>query len=279
MSEQSFNQSQEDEISLKDIIDFLVESWKTIATVGVLGLLSSVAFIFITPSQYEATAQIKMAQIDAGNNTNPLGTNLEDPNTLIARLKFPTAFSDKEVQACNLQKSKSPTEALANSVVKLTAVKNVTSLVELKIRGESKEQALVCAQAIFEQIKDSQKAIMKPYIDEAKTLLLMYQVRLNNAQALIARADKSGAALSAAYLSNRDELKFLSDETIRLNAIITAGDNRHAKLVSPIYASDKPVFPKKTVSLVLGLLVGVFLGLLYVLASKAWRYYNSNISR
>lgn len=279
MSEQSFNQSQEDEISLKDIIDFLVESWKTIATVGVLGLLSSVAFILITPSQYEATAQIKMAQIDAGNNTNPLGTNLEDPSTLISRLKVPTAFSDKEVQSCNLGKSKYPTEALANSVVKLTAVKGVTSLVELKIRGESKEEALVCAQAIFEQIKDSQKAIMKPYIDGAKALLLMYQVRLNNAQALIARADKSGAALSAAYLSNRDELKFLSDEIIRLNAIITAGDARHAKLVSPIYASDKAVFPKKTMSLVLGLLVGLFLGLLYVLASKAWRNYNLNISR
>ena len=35
MSEQSFNQSLEDEISLKDIIDFLVESWKVIALSGI----------------------------------------------------------------------------------------------------------------------------------------------------------------------------------------------------------------------------------------------------
>jgi LPS O-antigen subunit length determinant protein (WzzB/FepE family) len=276
MSEQSFNQSQGDEISLKDIIDFLIESWKTIAGIGVLGLLGAIAFIFVTPSQYEATAQIKMAQIDLGNTANPLGTSLEDPNTLISRMKLPTAFSEKEVHACKLEKSKFPTEALVNSVVRLTAVKGAASLVELKIRGESKEEALSCAQAIFENIKDSQHDIMKPYIEEAKTLLLKYQVRLNDVQSVIARADKSGQALSAAYFANRDELKFLSDETIRLNAIVTAGDMRHTKLVSPIYASDKPVFPKKTLSVVLGLLGGLFLGLLYVLARKAWLNYKSS---
>jgi capsular polysaccharide biosynthesis protein len=278
MSEQSFNPIQDDEISLKEIIDFLIESWKTIVGVGVLGLLSAVTFIFVIPSQYEATAQIRMAQIDLRNTTNPLGVNLEDPNTLISRMKLPTAFSEKEVQACKLEKSKFPTEALANNVVKLTAVKGVASLVELKVRGESKEEALACAQAIFQNIKDSQHYIMKPYIEEAKTLLLKYQVRLNDAQRVIASADKSGQALSAAYLANRDELKFLSDETIRLNAIIAAGDTRHTKLVSPIYASDESVFPKMTVSLVLGLLAGLFLGLLYVLARKAWRNYNLNTS-
>jgi LPS O-antigen subunit length determinant protein (WzzB/FepE family) len=279
MSEQSFNFVQDDEISLKEIIDFLIESWKTIAAVGVLGLLSAVAYLFVTTSQYEATAQIRMAQIDLGNTTNPLGMNLEDPNTLIARLKLPTAFSEKEVHACKLEKSKFPTEALANSVVKLTPVKGVASLVELKIRGESKEGALTCAQAIFENIKDSQYDIMKPYIEEAKTLFLKYQLRLNDTQSVIARADKSGQALSAAYLANRDELKFLSDEAIRLNAIIAAGETRHTKLVSPIYAFDKPVFPRKTMSLILGLLAGLFLGLLYVLVRKAWRNYNLNITR
>ncbi len=280
MSDQSFNAIQDDEISLKEIIDFLIESWKTIAGVGVLGLLGAVAFILVTPSQYEAAAQIQMAQVSiSNNNSNPIGANVEDPNTLIARMKLPTAFSEKEVQACKLEKSKFPTEQLASSVVKLSAIKGVASLMELKIRGESKQAALTCAQAIFENIKDSQHDILKPYIKEAKTLLLKYQVRLNDTQSVIDRADKSGQVLSAAYLSNRDELKFLSEEVIRLNAIIVSSEMRYTRLVSPIYASDKPVSPKKTLSLVLGLLAGVFLGLLYVLVRKAWRNYNLNISR
>lgn len=277
MSQQSFNSIQDDEISLKEIIDFLLESWKTIAAVGVLGLLSAIAFIFMTPSRYEATAQIRMAQIISGNTSNPLGADVEDPNTLIARMKLPTAFSEKEVQACRLEKSKFPTEALANGFVKLTTVKGAASLVELKIRSESKEEALACAQAIFENIKDSQHDIMKPYIEEAETLLLKYHRRLNDAQGIIARADKSGQALSAAYLATRDELKFLSDETIRLNAIIASGDTRYAKLVSPIYASDKAVSSNKTKTLIIGFLVGLFFGLLYGLASKAWRNYKLNL--
>ena len=185
-------------------------------------------------------------------------------------MKLPTVFSEKEVQACKLEKSIVSTEQLANSIVKLTAIKGVTSLVELKVRGESKEGVIACAQSIFENIKDSQYDIMKPYIEEAKTLLLKYQVRLNDVQSVIARADKTGQALSIAYLFDRDELKFLLDEVTRLNAIIVAGDVRNTKLVLPIYASDKPVFPEKASSLVFGLLAGLFLGLLYVLARKAW---------
>jgi Chain length determinant protein len=145
MSEQSFNQSFEDEISLKDIIDFLVEFWKAILVTGFLGVLVSAAYLIVTPNQYQATAQIQMAQISASNNnTKPLGVNIEEPNLLMARLA--------------------------------------------------------------------------------------------NSQSLVSRADKSGSALSAAYLAKRDEVKFLTEEILRLNTFITSADTRQAKLVSPIYA-------------------------------------------
>jgi capsular polysaccharide biosynthesis protein len=279
MSEQSFNQPSEDEISLKDIIDFLVESWKTIIGVGLLGLLGSVGFLVVTPNQYEATAQIQMAQISANNNnnnnTNHLGVNVEEPNLLMARLRLPTAYSDDEIKACGLEGQKMPAESLV-SMSKFSTVKGVSSIIELKIRMESKDQAVICAQALFENIRESQSQIIKPYLEEAKVLLTNYQDRLKEAQQLVTRADKSSAALSAAYLSNRDEVKFLTDESIRLNTFITAGDARQAKLVSPIYASEAPVFPKKKISLIIGLLAGLFLGLMLVMMRKVWNNYRAN---
>ena len=276
MSEQSFNQPSEDEISLKDVIDFLVESWKTIIGVGLLGLLGSVGFLAITPNQYEATAQIQMAQISANNNnTNPLGVNVEEPNLLIVRLKLPTTYSAAEIKACGLEDQKMPAESLV-SMSKFSAVKGVGSIIELKIRMESKDQAVICAQALFENIRKSQSQIIKPYIDEAKVLLTKYQARLKEAQGLVTRADKSGAALSAAYLANRDEVKFLTDESIRLNTFVTAGDARQTKLVSPIYVSEAPVFPKKKISLIVGLLAGLFLGLMLVMIRKVWNNYRAN---
>ncbi len=277
MSEQSFNQPLEDEISLKDIIDFLMESWKTILGLGLLGLLGSAGFLAVTPNQYEATAQIQMAQISANNNnnTNPLGVNVEEPNLLILRLKLPTTYSAAEIKACGLEGQKMSAESIV-AMSNFSAIKGVGSIVELKIRMESRDQAVVCAQALFENIRESQNQIIKPYIEEAKVLLTKYQVRLKGAQELITRADKSGAAISAAYLANRDEVKFLTDESIRLNTFVTAGDARQAKLVSPIYASEAAVLPKKKITLMAGLLAGLFLGLLLVMVRKVWNNYKIN---
>lgn len=274
MSDQSFQPIADDEISIKDIVDFLVESWKAIIATGILGVAAALTFVMVTPSQYEATAQIQMAQISISNNTNPLGSNVELPSLLIARHQVPSTYTEDEIKACGLGGKKMPQEALSK-LAKFTPVKGVDSIVELKIRLESKEGALACAQALFENVKESQSLIIKPYIEEAKSLLAKYQVRLQETQALVAKADKSGSALSAAYLANRDEVKFLTDESIRLNALITSGDARQTKLVAPVYVSDLPVFPKKSISLVLGLFAGLLTGLLLVLLRKAWNSYKA----
>lgn len=278
MSEQSFQPIADDEISIKDMIDFLAESWKAIIATGILGVAAALVFVMVTPSQYEATAQIQMAQISiSNNNTNPLGTNIELPSLLIARHQIPSAYSDNEINACGLEGKKMPQEVLSK-LAKFTVVKGVDSIVELKVRRGSKEGALACAQALFENVKESQSLIIKPYIEEAKSLLAKYQVRIQETQSIVAKADKSGSALSAAYLANRDEVKFLTDESIRLNALITSGDSRQTKLVVPIYVSDLPVSPKKRVSLVVGLLAGLFAGLLLVLLRKAWNNYKPSIN-
>ncbi len=276
MSEQSFNKPLEDEISLEDIIDFLMESWKVILGIGLLGLLGSVGFLAVTPNQYEAIAQIQMAQISANNNnTNPMGVNVEEPNLLLMRLKVPTTFSDEDMNACGLKGQKKPAESIV-AMTNFSAVKGVGSIVELKIQMESREGAIICAQALFESIRESQNQILKPYIEEAKVLLAKYQDRLKDTQSLVSRADKSGAALSAAYLANRDEVKFLTDESIRLNTFITAGDARQTKLVSPIYASEAPVYPKKKNFLIVGFLAGLFIGVLLAMIRKIWNNFRSN---
>ena len=273
MSDQNLNPIIEDEISLKDIVDFIVESWKTIVLTGLLGLVGSIIYLWVTPNQYQATAQLQMAQINSSSNiTNPLGINIENPSLLLVRLKLPSTYSALEIKACGLESSTAPSEALT-AIAKFSAVKGVESMIELKINRDSKEDAITCAKSLFENIKASQNQLVKPYIEDAKTLLLRYQDRLNNSQSLVSRADKSGAVLSAAYLASRDEIKFLSEEILRLNTFITSADSRQAKLVSPIYASDTPVTPKKRIALIAGLFTGLFLGLLLMLGKRGYKAY------
>ena len=258
----------EDEMSLKDIINFFFETWKTILTFGVLGLVTSVVFLSLASNQYEITAQIQMAQINSSNS-------VEDPNLLLTRMKLPSSYSAENFKACGLGNSKSPAEDLA-SLAKFSAVKGVSTIVELKIQIESKDEGVACAKSLVENIRSSQNNIIEPYIEQTKSLLAKYQARIEDAKMIVERSDKSGAALSAAYLSTRDEVKFLTDEIIRLNTFITASHAGQTRLVSPIYVSNAPIFPKKKLSLGLGLMAGLFLGLVIASIRKAIAGYRMN---
>jgi capsular polysaccharide biosynthesis protein len=269
----NFNSNIEDEISLKDIVDFLVESWKAIILTGLLGLLGSIAYLWVAPNQYQATAQIQMAQIstNSNNNTNPLGVNVEDPNLLIARMKLPSSYSQESVKVCGYESKQTPLEDLAK-MVKLSLIKG-TQMVELKVLGLSQIQAVQCTESIVETIKQSQKIIAAPIIEDAQLKLAKYSQRLQEAQGFILRADKSGLSMSAAYLSTRDEVKFLTDETIRLKDLIASANSRQTKLVSPIYSPENKVSPKDSTALVTGLFAGLFLGLLLMLGKRGYIAY------
>lgn len=261
-----FNSITENEISLKYLS--LLESLRAIALSGVLGVLVTFAYIAITPNQYQANAKIQMAQIgSSAYSPTPSGINVEEPNLLILRLMSPTAYSAQEIRACGFENASSPNEALKNAV-KFSALKGVNTLVELQVKLASKEAAIACANAIFEAIKIYQYLLIKPYIEESKALQLKYEKKLGFLQAMISRADESGAVLSATYLATYDERKFLTEEIFRLNRFVTMTEKNQAMLFTPIYASDAPVFPNSKISLMFGFMSGSFLGLLFVLGRE-----------
>ena len=109
---------------------------------------------------------------------------------------------------------------------------------------------------------------MTPYIEEAKVKLADDEDRLQKAKDLVARSDKSGSAMSAIYLSTRDEVRYLLDEITSLKNMVTSNQSRATRMVAPIYASDTPIAPKKRMVLAAGLFGGLFLGLLIALARQ-----------
>jgi LPS O-antigen subunit length determinant protein (WzzB/FepE family) len=264
--------NQDDEISLLDILRFLKGAYKTILVFGALGLAIAIAYLVITPNRFEAVAQIQMAQTSGANNNNlnSLGVNIEEPALLIARLSSPSSFSAGAIAACG-QQAQSNSALAAVQTIKLTPIKGISNVVELKTVGPTSEAASICAQAIFELIKTSQAQIQAPYLEEAQTRLVEDKSRLDQAKALVAKADKSGAVMgAAAYLSTRDEIKLLSDQMALLQDLISFSQSHVTRLVSPIYASDNPVAPKKRIALLAGLLGGLLLGLLIALGRQMW---------
>ena len=260
--------SQTDEISLIDILRFLKSAYKTILIFGVFGIAASIAYLVITPKQYEATSQIVMAQIGAtNNNISPLGINIEEPALMIARLSSPTSFTPTELAACGFEGKLDGATALAKTI-KLAPAKGVPNVVELKTFGNSPEAAKDCANAIVDFTKKTQAQILAPYIEEAKIKLADDEQRISRAKELVSRSDKGGSAMSAAYLSTMDEIRYLLDEMTGLKNSLASNQNRATRLVAPIYASDTPISPKKRNVLAAGLFGGLLLGLLIALARQ-----------
>ena len=257
----------EAEISLLDILEFLKNSWKIIAGFAIAGLVGGIGYLLVTSPMYEATAQIRMAQISQTNPANPFGATIEDPSSLIARMQFPTNYSAPVIGACDYQDK--PQAALALSkAVKLSIPKGVANTVELKFLAPSPQTAENCTKAIFMQVVTLQEQLSKTFVEEAKTKLAADNERIEAAKKLIAKADQSGGAMSAAYLSARDELTYFLTDREKMADLINSVKNRGTSLVSPIYVTEKPVSPKKAMSLLAGLLGGLVLGLLIALARQ-----------
>lgn len=253
----------EGDISFIYILRFLKDAYKTIAITSMIGLVISAVYLTVTPNQYEAVAQIAMAQVSTTNNNKPnlLFVNIEEPVLLIARLSSPTSFTPQVIEACGFQDQANAALALSKSI-KLTAPKGIANLVELKTFGPTPQSAQECNLGVFELIKTTQSQIVAPYISDVKVTLDGDIERLAKARELVSRADKSGSAIGAAYLSTRDEIRDLLNEIAMLRSVVISSQNRTTRLVAPIYANNTPIAPKKVIALAAGILGGFCLGLL-----------------
>jgi len=255
----------DDEISLADILAFLQDTWKTIVGVGIAGGLASGGFLALTPPQYEAEAMIEMAQIRvSGPNGGSVMNPIEAPALLIERLKNPTAYTPEAIQACAAGETLFDGESMAK-LVKASILKNVTLVAELKVRRSTPALAEQCAKGLFDMVSRQQAALVKPQQEEMRATLAGLQTRFGENQSYVAKAEKTGLS-GMVHLTRRDESMYLIQQIDELQRALAR--DAQARLVSPVYASPQQVFPKRSLTLMLGLMGGLMLGLLFTLGRR-----------
>jgi hypothetical protein len=252
----------DDEISLADVLAFLQDTWKTILGLGIAGGLASGGFLALTPAQYEAEAMIEMAQIRVSGPNS--GSVIEAPALLIERLKNPTAYTPEAIQACGAGEATFPGEHMAG-LVKAAIPKNVSAVAELKVRRSTPALAEQCAKGLFDMVTRQQAALLKPQQEEMRATLAGLQTRFGENQNYVAKAEKAGL-YGMVYLARRDESMYLIQQIDELQRALAR--DAQARLVSPVYASPQQVFPKRSLTLVLGLMGGLMLGLLFTLGRR-----------
>lgn len=254
-----------DEISLLDILIFLKGAWKSIVLMGLLGLAISATYLLLTPNQFEAVANVAMGRIPSS------AVNIEEPVALINRMSLPSSFDAAVIASCGLQDSGNLATQLFKSI-KLSIPKGVVNVVELKVTRPSPELAQACAASVFDGIAKSQAQMIGPLVQAAKASnsarLTKVDERLTQDKVLLAKTEQPRGVLSPAYFLILTEIRTLEDERDKLSASIDTMGVQTANLQSPIYVADKPVYPKKLISLLAGLIGGLFLGLLIALGRQ-----------
>lgn len=261
----------EDEISLFEISKFLGDNWKLILGIGLAGVVASGGFLAVASSQYAATALVEMAQVPNSNITQT--TSIEVPALLVERLKSPSTYTPEAIRTCGLDGVAASVEAMTR-IVETTLPKNLGSIAQITVRRDSPELAKQCVGAVFEMVRGQQMELGKPYYDELKTILIGLQSRLRENQDYVAKAEKAGL-YQTMYMARRDESIYLTQQINELQR--TLSRNTQTRLVSPIYASPNKVYPKRALTLVLGTMAGLMLGLLLAIGRTMLKKWYGNI--
>jgi LPS O-antigen subunit length determinant protein (WzzB/FepE family) len=279
MSEQSFNTISEDEISLKDIIDFLVESWKTIVLGGVVGGLLGLGYGLIAPAKYQATANIQVAKV--------AGADVEAPAILIDKLKMPMYYSQKTYVACNVTDKLDPGEEIAK-ILKPTLAKTAP-IITISYREESREDAQKCLVSVLDDVRSNQSLLAKPIFESKTNQLLNFKLKLESAEKIVKILPKNNAGfdfsdskfsastlLLATTLSKENEIKDLRTAINDLEIALLEPQTKEAFLTTPIYAPQQKVSPKQSIILIGGLVAGLFIGLLLMMGKRAYVAYKAS---
>ena len=323
--------SDDDEISLLDIYDFLRDGWKTLFGVSAFGLIIGVVTAFVLPVKYQASAMLDSGRVGAlilGTNTGGREVSSQelDPMPVLAdKMKSPGFYSAETVLACGMVDSSGARAALASALS--ANVPRGSTFVSLTYQTDSAAAARVCLEAVLQDVIRNQAAaldVAKSRLNDERIQLqrqldsliadqerleaarrdslLLTQEQLRQTRAtlqnldndLVQRATTTDAisvmvllnlrsdvqqlesalgalqtSLTAARFDTPTQVAALSDRLTNLKVAIEAPNTQSARYVTGVSAPESPVAPKRNLIIVLGLLIGGFVGLMVLIGQRA----------
>lgn len=294
--------AQNREMTAFDLWQKLRAGWRHVVGGAAIGLLVAGLVIVRTPPQYEAVAIVQVGQIGQigpiGQANGPLSLApslpVEPPANAVERIKtaaFQSGVAERLgnqawIDALRSSSSASGPKYLSAQVLKSTVDPRglSVSLIELKATGDSVEDTKRIAEEAVAELARRHTEIARPLIEKM-------QVDVAIAKAKLASAEKETESLNK-FVTNvgvkddrftqlslmtslriQKEAEFLNQRQIisMLEAALRPPATQSAKAIEEIFVSDRPVSPKRALLLALGLIGGLFAGVVSVFASDAWR--------
>jgi len=262
----------DDEISLMDIYEFLVDGWKTILALTFIGTSIGIVTSIVLPEQFEAKASIESARL--------ISNYVSSHAVLAEKMRSPTYYDSKTLAVCTAKDREGSLENLAKSLNPNVA-KN-SNFVSVSYRAESREDAIRCLEQVLEVVvvRERELAIarsssvlsnlenLKKKADELrKTIKQLESDR--GAQFQFKNIEYSAAALITVTLQSKvQELLATENQITDIEGQLKPPNTEDAKFVTPIFASEERVAPRRGLIVIISAMGSLFLGVLILMLRK-----------
>lgn len=267
----------EDEISLVDLM-LVLRRRRWIAIITFLGVvLLGFIYLAITKPIYESTAILQVGQysqpIDDENSIR--GLSLEDPQILVVRLKEKTWSTNTEK---------------GGNILRLSSVsykkREAKTLIKLKTSASNPEKAHESLNFIINNVMDEHRGLLDSVVSSRKELISKLSKRveamdkqIRQLNELISRTRKMDAAQAAVLAVEKSrlvgEVPKIEDRISTLQLYLSRLYTFPTQVIRKPTKPSSPVKPKGKlyigISVVLGMILGVFVAFFFEFISKLRR--------
>ena len=252
------------EISLADVVEFMVSWWKLIVACGAVAVLAAWFHLSNVPVYFRAQTIIAMAQVPKVSNSELKSVSVESPALLAERMSLPTTFPASTVRECGFGSS-------AELMRRLTIIShnNANSTLRFAVQHASPNLAKQCVRAVFDMIREQQAVLAKPVAARMEQALNGIGRLLPDGQVKAVR--KTGASPEHPGLLEQ------SSESIWINLAIqelkqTVMADTGTRMLTPVYAQEEPLSSGRKQTLMswgtLGVLLGFVVALIWTLVAQ-----------
>jgi LPS O-antigen subunit length determinant protein (WzzB/FepE family) len=274
-----FTSNETNEISLRELWQLLIQYKVLVLGVPLLFTLAAFAITSVLKPQWEAVAVLQIGKVVQRGMTGENGLVIwnreliEPANQVIERMKL-DQFQDDVLNSSTTFFRKEPLERLYHDSIKASALSQ--NLIEIKIRGYSKQEARDVTEATVDMLRKIHSDLTRPHVQRLNLELKQIKQQIENIRSRQSHLLKAGLnsmdsagdqqlkqILISAVISQQDrELGILEQTRTSYEEQLGVLSSYPTTLVADVYVNEIPVAPKKVLIIATMGLSGLFFAFL-----------------
>lgn len=249
---------------------YLIQNWLLVLLSTVIGILIAVILLFTLPNKYEAQALLRVGQVAE--------QDIESSSSTVQRLKS-LSLKEEVVQIIHRKYPNQQIDVIRKELNKsiIELIKN-TDIISITLVANSPSAAKERLSFYMSALTQRHSALSHPIKAFYEQQLIHAQEKLQS----LNNADTNRKKLktpSIEYnitLDSTNEIVYWNQQIFSFKQALTAPKTRPTSLVEPIASLNKPVSPKKVISILLGALLGLIFGIISLLIAN--QHKTSNVT-